>query len=76
MNGHEIINNPAEDKESPVQLETKTYHTPQLREWGDLQQITKGSTTPVNDQEGVGASSTGFGKRKPDDYPLPPFPNP
>jgi hypothetical protein len=63
----------------------KKYNAPLLTEWGNLQDLTNGSSGDYNDQHGNTITnpdaSTPLGKRLPGDYPtplvpVPPVPNP
>jgi hypothetical protein len=42
MDELEINRNLPEDRESMILISIKPYHTPQLTEWGDVQELTRG----------------------------------
>jgi hypothetical protein len=49
--------------------ELKNYHTPQIIEWGNLQELTRGSNLEGDDGQGSFSLSAGVGKM----FPTPPI---
>lgn len=65
--------------ESQDQVETKIYHAPQLTEWGNLQELTRGDNGIYFDQHGAGTTSNPLGRPipvDPNNPRLPPIPKP
>lgn len=56
MNTRKTALNSLVEFESPSQSEMKPYHSPQLTEWGDLQELTRGSTGTTFDLDGFNTS--------------------
>jgi hypothetical protein len=65
MEKHNYDMNSHVEKRPPTQLKTKTYHRPQLMEWGNLQELSRGGSTPYVDQHGAGTTSNPLGAPPP-----------